>query len=223
MWEAPDNCVLAIHRKDDIIMIKQGKNIYYIVSGRNKTSQYLFEVKPEPQYFCKKPVQVYPNNYNSLYVVIDFWGFDLASGKRMGFSGGTQHLQYYQPSVSSDGGLFVYKRESPHTDDPNPGTPHYLNLDYELHQGTKLDYLFFESSRMLEGSEIQLLKNLCEKERTQILTILMLSVSNGKPTSSWLYGNWKSFHVPQYWWQPCLAISLPPNAFSTTCDEPMLW
>ena len=54
----------------------------------------------------------------------------------MGFSGGTQHLQYYQPSVSSDGMLFVHKPESPHTDDPNPGTPHQLNMDYELHQGT---------------------------------------------------------------------------------------
>ena len=44
-WEAAENCVLAIHRKEDVNMIKQGKNKYYIVSGRNNTSQYLFEVK----------------------------------------------------------------------------------------------------------------------------------------------------------------------------------
>ena len=31
-WDAPDNCVLAILRKEDVIMIKQGKNDYYIVS-----------------------------------------------------------------------------------------------------------------------------------------------------------------------------------------------
>ena len=96
----------------------------------------------------------------------------------MGFSGGTQHLQNYQPSVSSDGRLFVHKPESPHTDDPNPGTPDYFNLDYELHQGTKMDYLFFESSMMLEGSEIQLLMDLCEQKRTQILNDLMLSLEN---------------------------------------------
>ena len=78
----------------------------------------------------------------------------------MGFSGQTQQLQYYLPSVSSDGKLFAHKPESPQTDDPKPGTPHYLNLDNELHQGTKLDYLFSESSKLLEGSEIQLLKNL---------------------------------------------------------------
>ena len=169
-WDAPDNCVLAIHRKEDVNMIKQGKNNYYIVSGRNNTSQYLFEIKTKPEVFCNKPVQVYPTNYESLYVVIDFGGFDLASGKRMGFSGGTQHLQYYQPSVSSDDRLFV---------DPSHAiqiilTQKRLSLGYEIHQGTKLDYLYFESSKVLEGPEIQLLKNLCEQERTQILTILML-------------------------------------------------
>ena len=157
-------------------------------------SQYLFEVKTKPEVFCNKPVQVFPINYDSLYVVIDFGGFDLASGKGMGFSGGTQHLQYYQPSVSSDGKLFVHKPESPHTDTPNPETPHYLNLDYELHQGRKLDYLFLESSRMLEGSEVQLLKNLCEENPN----INYPDALNGKPTSSRLHANWESLYVPQY-------------------------
>ena len=90
----------------------EAKNNYYIVSGRNNTSQYLFDVKTKPEVFCNKPVQVYPTNYDSLYVVFDFGGFDLASGKIRGFSGGTEHLQYYQPSVSSDGKLFVHKPES---------------------------------------------------------------------------------------------------------------
>ena len=62
-------------------MIKQGKNNYYIVSGRNNNSQYLFEVKTKPEVLCNKPVQVYPTNYDSLYVVIDFGGFKVASGK----------------------------------------------------------------------------------------------------------------------------------------------
>ena len=84
--------MLSIYRREDINMIKLGKNNYYIVTVRNNTSQNLFEVKPEPQIFCNKLVQVHPTNYDSLYVVIDFGGFDLASRRRMGFSGGTQHL-----------------------------------------------------------------------------------------------------------------------------------
>ena len=45
---------------------------------------------------------------------------------------------------------------------------------------------------------------------------------NGEPTFSWLYINWESLYVPQYRWQPRLAISLNLDAFSTTRDEPML-
>ena len=123
-WDVADTCVLTIHQKEDVDMIKQKKNNSYFVSGRNNTSHYLFEVKAEPQLFCNTPLQVYPNNYDLLHVVTDFGGFYLASLKRMGFSGGTQHLQYYQPSVSSDGRLFVHKPESHHTVDPNPGTTH---------------------------------------------------------------------------------------------------
>ena len=88
-WDNSDNCVLAIHRKEDVNMIKQGKNNCYFVSGRNNNSQYLLEVKTEPQVFCNKPLQVYPTNYDSFYVVIDYGGFGLAPGKRMDSSGGT--------------------------------------------------------------------------------------------------------------------------------------
>ena len=203
-------------------MIKQGRNNFYIVSGRNNTSQYLFQVKSEPQIFCNKPVQVYPTNYDSLYVVVDFGGFHLVSEKRMGFSGGTQHLQYYQPSVSSDGRLFVHKPESPYTPYPNPETPHYLNLDYELHQGTKLDYLFFESSKMLEGSKIQLLKKLCEQKGTQIFTNLMLSMENPSLASYMLTVNRYMFLSTDdslTLLYHCLLMRSPPHVINQCYDK----
>ena len=52
----------------------------------------------------------------------------------------------------------------------------YLNKDYEMQMGTKLDYFFFQSSRLLQASEIQLLKTQCEQEATQIPSLLMLSL-----------------------------------------------
>ena len=220
--DAPDNCVSSIHRKEDVNVIKQGKNNKSFVSGRNNTNQYLFEVKTEPEVFCNKPVQVYPTNYDSLYVVIDFGGFDLVSEKRMGFSGGTKHLQYYQHSVSSDGRLFVHQPESPHTDDPNPETPHYLNLDYEFHQGTKLDYLFFESSKMLRGYKIQLLKNQCEQERTQSLTIMMLSMENPRLAGYKLTGNRSMFLSTDgslAWLYRCPLMRSPPHVMNQFYDE----
>ena len=46
---------------------------------------------------------------------------------------------------------------------------------------------------------------------------------NGKPMYSRLHANWESLYVPGYRWQPRLAISLTPDAFSTTRDESMLY
>ena len=46
---------------------------------------------------------------------------------------------------------------------------------------------------MLEGCEIQLLKNLCEQERTQILTILMHSMENPRLAGYMLTGNRSMF------------------------------
>ena len=46
---------------------------------------------------------------------------------------------------------------------------------------------------MPKGSEIQLLKNLCEQERTQILTILMLSMDNPRLAGYKLTGNRSMF------------------------------
>ena len=124
--------------------------------------------------------------------------------------------------MSADGSFFVHKPESPHTDDPNPGTTYYLNLNYELHQGTKLDYLFFESSRMLEGSELQLLKNLCVQERTQILTTLMLLMENPGIAGYMLIGNHSLFlstHGSLAWLCHCPLMRSLPHVMNHSYDK----
>ena len=69
----------------------------------------------------------------------------------------------------------------------------YLNMDYETHMRTKLDYLFSQSSRLLQTSERQLLKNQCEQQRTQILTTLILSLENLRLAGYMLTGNRSMF------------------------------
>ena len=54
---------------------------------------------------------------------------------------------------------------------------------------TKLDYRFFGSSRALKASELHLLKNQCEQERSHILTILMLSLESSRLAGFILTGN----------------------------------
>ena len=66
-------------------------------------------------------------------------------------------------------------------------------MDYELNMETKLDYLFFQSSRFLQASEIHLLKNQYEQERKQILNILMLSLENPRLEGYMLTGNRSMF------------------------------
>ena len=62
-----------------------------------------------------------------------------------------------------------------------------------MHLGIKIDYLFFQSSRLLQVTEIQLLQNQCEQERTQILTNLMLALENPRLASYMLTGNRSMF------------------------------
>ena len=51
-------------------------------------------------------------------------------------------------------------------------------MDSEMHLAKKLDYVFFQSSQVLQVSEMELLKNQYKQEQTQILVITMLSLGN---------------------------------------------
>ena len=162
-------------------MVKQGTK-YYVFSGLDSTTKFVFEVKNNPQNHYGKPTDIYPTNYDSLYVAIISGGFDLRSGRNLGKerNGATQISQYIAPTENNRFAQF-YAYDPIHTSHKTSNEDMYFNMDYEMHMGTKLDYLFFQSSRLLQASEIQLLKNQCEQERTQILTILMVSLKTHAP------------------------------------------
>ena len=100
---------------------------------------------------------------------------------------GPHCLQYQNNAFfSKPGNLYVYSPQ------PNPADPYintWLNIDYELQQGTKFDYLIFESSRALQASEVNLLKNQCDQERIQISFTPMVSLQNPRLSSYMLTGN----------------------------------
>ena len=188
----PDNCVLSVLRTKDINMVKQGTE-YYIISGPNSTIKFVFEVKNNPQKHCGKPTGIYLTNYHSFYVVIISGGFDLKSGRILGKerNGATQLLQYIAPTENGFAQLYAF--DPKHTSHKTSDEDMYLNMDYEVHMGTKLDYVFFQSSRLLQASEMQILKNQCEQQRTQILTSLMLSLENPRLAAYMLTGNRSMF------------------------------
>ena len=65
IWYYPDNCVLSVLRTAEVNMVKQDTK-YYVISGKDSTSKFVFEVKNNPQNHCGKPTPNYPPNYNSL-------------------------------------------------------------------------------------------------------------------------------------------------------------
>ena len=166
IWDYPDNCVLSFLRTEDVNMVKQGTK-FYIISGPNSTTKFVFKVKNNPQKQFGKPTDFYPTNYDSLYAAIISGGFDLRSGRNLGKerNGATQLLQYIPPTENNEFAQ-LYAYDPKHTSLKTSDEDMYLNMDYELHMETKLDYLFFQSSRLLQASEVQLLKNQCEQERT---------------------------------------------------------
>ena len=206
IWVYPDICVLSVLRTEDVNMVKQ-HNKYCVISASDSTSKFVFEVKNKPQKHCGKPTPIYPTNYDSLHMARISEGFDMDSGRNLGRkkswpdsgscekNGATKVLQYLGPQQKSDfsqlhahNPTLVGTRYS-NTDDRN----NYFNMDYEMHLGTKTDYFFFQSSRLLQATEIQLLQNQCEKERTQIFTNLMLALENPRLAGYELTGNRSMF------------------------------
>ena len=145
IWHYPDNSVLSVRRTEDVNKVKQGTK-YYIISGPDSTNRFVFEVKNNPQKHCRKPTDIYQTNYDSLYVAIIGGSFDLRSGWNFGKerNGDIQLLQYTAPT-ENNGFAQLYAYDPKHTSNKTSDEDMYLNMDYEMHMGTKMDYLFFQS------------------------------------------------------------------------------
>ena len=102
-------------RTEDVNMVKQ-RTKYYIISGPDSRTKFVFEVKSNPQKHCGKPIDIYQTNYDSLYVAIISGGFDLRSGRNLGKerNGATQVLQYIAPT-ENNGFAQLYAYDPKHT------------------------------------------------------------------------------------------------------------
>ena len=160
-------------------------------------------------------------------------GFDMDTGRNLGRdqNGATKILQYLGPKEKGDFGQLYAHNPNPklkgtqkvQTADPD----NYLNIDYEMHLGTKIDYLFFQSSRLLQATEIQLLQNQCEQERTQFLTNLMLALENPRLVGYMLTGNRSMFLETDgsvAWLYPCPKVHSPLQTKNQCYDKiPILY
>ena len=209
IWDYPDNCVISILRTEEVNIVKQVKK-YYVISGTDSSSKSVFEVKNNPQKHCGKPTSIYPTNYDSLYMDRLSEGFDMDTRRILGRdkNGATKILQYLGSKEKGDfGQLYAHNPKLEGTQKVQTADPdNYLNIDYEKHLGTKIDYLFFQSSRLLQATEIQLLRKQCEHERTQILTNLMLALENPRLAGYMLTGS-RSMFLETDGSVPCCIIA----------------
>ena len=190
----------------------------------------MFEVKNNPQK-TGKPTPIYPTNYDSLYMARLSEGFDTETGRNLGRekNGATKILEFLGPCEKNNfGKLYAHNPQLEETQLQQAESPdNYLNMDYEMHLGTKIDYLFFQSSRLLQATEIQLLQNKCEQERTHILTKLMLALENPRLAGYMLTGNRSMFLETDSslaWLYHCPVIHSPLHTMSQCYDRiPILY
>ena len=94
--------------------------------------------------------------------------------------------------------------------------------DYEMHLGTKLDYMMYFNTKQLRYSEMTLLRNHCKLERTQMLTILMLAIQITRLAGFMLTGNRSSFLDTDgsvAWLDPWLKFLSPLRVLDEGCDR----
>ena len=228
IWDYPDNCAISILRTEEVNMVKQGKK-YYVFSGADSSSQFVFEVKNNAQKHWGKPTSIYPTNYDSLYMDRLSEGFDMTTGRNLGRdqNGATKILQSLGPKEKGDfGQLYAHNPKLEGTQKLQTADPdNYLNIDYEMHLGTKIDYLFFQSSQLLQATEIYLLQN--EQDSTQILTNLMLALEDTRLAGYMLTGNRSMFLETDgslAWLYHCSKVHSPLHTLNQCYDKiPILY
>ena len=91
-------------------MVKQGKK-YYVISGADSSSKFVFEDKNNPQKHCGKPTSIYPTNYDSLYMDRLSKCFDMDTERNLARdqNRATKILQYLRPKEKGDiGQLYAH-------------------------------------------------------------------------------------------------------------------
>ena len=91
-----------------------------------------------------------------------------------------------------------------------------------MHIRTEIDYLFFQSSRLLQTTEIQLLQNQCEQEGTQILINQTIAVKSPRLAGYVLTGNRSMFLETDgsfAWLYHCPMVHSPLHTMTQCYDR----
>ena len=132
-------------------------------------------VFPENKMFCNKLTPLYTTQYPDLFITYKE-GFNMHTGKR-----NPLHLlqieQYNQLTTPLISGKLIHTQDKllfPALSSSN----NFATINYEAHINTKIDYSINHIFESMSVAELNTLHTICEVERTQLLTILAMSVKN---------------------------------------------
>ena len=137
-----------------------------------------FEIYPIAQTFCGKPEPLYSTQLEDIFVTyLD--GFDMNNGQPRPHSILDQKISgKIQFDTSNKKYIFPALNVS----------NNFATLDYDAHINTKSDFTINHVFKPMTVQELKTLHTLCELERTQLLTILAMSVKNPQLAGSLLTG-----------------------------------
>ena len=175
----------------------QKENQFFFLSEFNDTGKGMkikLKVFAESYELCGQPERLYKTNFQSLFV--NYQGGFAMPGEELRTKEYSSNA--YQFSIDNTSQVSYTSLIFSEVNGKWVGAQTWRSVgadefDYELHLGTKMDCIVYFNSKQLRHSEMTLLQNQCELERTQMLTILMLAMQNTTLAGYMLTGNRSMF------------------------------
>ena len=127
-----------------------------------------FEIYPIAQTFCGKPEPLFSTQYDDIFVTYSD-GFDMNTGQSKPHSIIDQIISGKKQLDNSNQKYII-----PALNISN----NFATIDYDAHVNTKIDFTINHVFKSMTVQELNTLHTVCELERTQLLTILAMSVKN---------------------------------------------
>ena len=208
-WDKHENCVVTKLFSQKAKMVKYANKLdhpqYHILSEPPNGLDLKIHIYNKQQEVCSRPGAVYKTNFESLF--ISYSGvFDMNTGKSTNIRHDDRN--YYQMQINENdqirvkplnyplgSGSFSFLHDERNNKNWDPLWSHVGTdeIDCELHLRAKLDYIMYFNAKQIRHSEMTLLQNQCELERTQNLAIMMLALQNTRLVEYMLTGNCSMF------------------------------
>ncbi len=213
IWDSEKACVMILLNKYVSTMVKWNDRHFMIISeipGPGEPSAEMkFEIYKDSSKHCGKPELLYDTNFPSIKLYYT-GGFDMPTGKNLVPIENKDKLEIFKNGTIQNTGENAWGRMQ--NGQFTPKSPNLYQIDYDAHINAKLDFTVYTTINQLRSSELEILKKVCEMERTQILSILAMALESTKLAGFLLTGNRSKFLETDgsvAWLYSCIPMESP--------------